>query len=60
LKPRDWQIDMSQFPWVQGELYKNWRWMQSDDFKDEFLSKRLRLQSYTIHLPKGTVRKIYD
>ena len=60
LKPRDWQIDMSQFPWVQGELYKNWRWMQGDDFKDEFLSKRLRLQSYTIHLPKGTVRKIYD
>lgn len=60
LKPRDWQIDMSQFPWVQGELYKNWRWMQGEDFKDEFLSKRLRLQSYTIHLPKGTVRKIHD
>ena len=60
LKPRDWQIDMDQFPWVKGDLYKNWRWMQCDDFKDEFLSKRLRLQSYTIRLPKGTVRKIYD
>ena len=60
LKPREWQIDMDQFPWVRDELYKNWPWMQGDDFKDEFLSKRLRLQSYTIHLPKGTPRKIYD
>ncbi len=60
LRPREWQIDMDQFPWVRDDLYKNWPWMQGEDFKDAFIGKRLRLQSYTIHLPKGTPRKIYD
>ena len=34
-------------------------WVHSPDFKDHFVSERIRLQSWTIHFPKDTKRKVF-
>ncbi len=60
LTPRDPQIDLDQFPFYRDLSYAGeWRWVHSDELKDNFLSKRFRLQSWTIRLPKNTPRKIF-
>lgn len=58
LKPRDPQIDLDQFPFYRDLSYAD-SWVHSPDFKDNFLSHRFRLQSWTIRLPENTPRKIF-
>ena len=54
----EWQIDLNEFPSLRDLNYKG-SWIHSDDLCDNYLSNRLRLQSYTIRLPKGTKRMIF-
>ena len=56
--PGPWQVDLDQFP-ISRDLDLAGTWMHSPDFKDEFVSKRIRLQLWTVSLPRGTERKIY-
>ncbi|MBQ4135912.1 MAG: hypothetical protein IJD73_02480 [Clostridia bacterium] len=54
-----WQIDLDQFPSLRDLNYKA-SWISGKDLKDEFLSDRLRLQSWTIRLPKNSERFIFN
>ena len=56
--PDAWQIDLDQFPMYRDLSYKN-TWVHCASLEDNFLSKRFRLQSWTIRLPKGTQRTIF-
>jgi hypothetical protein len=56
--PREWQIDLNEFPRIKNCTYKGW--VHYKDFPDNFLSKRLRLQSWTLRLDRGTPRKVFD
>lgn len=58
LTPSEWQIDLNEFPRLKKLSYKG-TWVHSDDFEDKYLSKRARLQTWTIRLPKDTPRKIF-
>ncbi len=60
ITPADWQIDMSQFPATRDQNLVNTWIAHSPDFKDEYLSRRIRLQSWTYRLPRGTARKIFE
>ena len=53
-----WQIDLDEFPALRDLNYKG-SWIHADSLEDNFLSKRLRLQSWTVRLPKDTKRKIF-
>ncbi len=57
--PGPWQIDLDQFPWMKTISYKN-NWVHSPDFKDEYLSNRFRMQSWTIRFDRETPRKVFD
>ncbi len=60
VNPNTWQIDLDQFPFYRDLSYTGeWKWVHSPDFKDNFLSHRFRLQSWTIRLPKNTPRKVF-
>ena len=59
LQPGDWQIDMDQFSDIKNMSLKN-TWVHSSEFEDRFISHRLRLQSWTIRLPKGGPRLILE
>lgn len=50
-------IDLDQFPQLRDLTY-NTPWSLSKTLEDNFLSERLRLQSWTIRLPEGTKRFI--
>lgn len=56
--PDKWQIDLNEFPLLRNQRLVGW-WIHSDSFKDEYISDRARLQTWTIRLPKGTKRRIY-
>ncbi|MBE6626773.1 MAG: hypothetical protein E7628_06295 [Ruminococcaceae bacterium] len=56
--PDKWQIDLNEFPMLRNQRLVGW-WIHSDSFKDEYISNRARLQSWTIRLPRGTNRKIF-
>lgn len=56
--PDVWQIDLDEFPFWRDLNYKG-SWLHSKDFEDKYLSKRFRLQSWTLRLPKDTPRKIF-
>jgi len=56
--PDRWQIDLNEFPHLR-DLNLKGSWVHSPDFEDRWLSDRLRLQSWTIRLPKGSPRKIF-
>lgn len=58
VSPDAWQIDLDQFPMYRDLSYKN-TWVHCASLEDNFLSKRFRLQSWTIRLPKGTRRTIF-
>lgn len=59
VKPNQpWQIDLDQFPSLRDLNYKG-SWVHADSLNDDYLSDRLRYQSWTIRLPKGTKRKIF-
>lgn len=53
-----WQIDIKQFPMLENMNYKH-SWIYSDGFGGDVLAKRIKLQTWTFRLPKGTARKIY-
>ncbi len=63
--PDKWQIDLNEFPrlrdieFKKGNTWDNTWIIHSDTLKDNYLSTRARLQSWTIRLPKGTQRKIF-
>ena len=54
----EWQIDLDEFPSLRDLNYKG-SWIHSNELLDSYLSDRLRLQSWTIRLPKGTARTIF-
>ena len=54
-----WQIDLNEFPSLRDLDYKA-SWISGKDLKDDFLSDRLRLQSWTIRLPKNSERFIFN
>ena len=59
LTPRPAQIDLDQFPIIRDLSLKE----KGDGefcFKDVYTTKRYRLQSWTIRLPAGTDRKIFN
>ena len=59
IKPnKQWQIDLDQFPTLRDLNYRN-SWINSEALNDDYLSDRLRLQTWTIRLPKGTKRMIF-
>ena len=58
VQPGVWQIDMDQFPIVRDRSYKG-VWIHWDQLEDNYLSKRLRLQSWTFRFEKGTCRKVF-
>ena len=57
LAPAPWQIDLNEFPAVR-DMKLSGGWIHCDIFKDEYLSHRFRLQSWTYRLPANTARKI--
>lgn len=59
--PAPWQIDLDQFPRYRDFTYDNKIWViHSEDMKGDILHKRIRLQSWTIRLPKATPRLVFD
>lgn len=59
VKPNQpWQIDLDQFPSLRDLNYKG-SWVHADSLNDDYLSDRLRYQSWTVRLPKETKRKIF-
>jgi len=56
--PDKWQIDLNEFPRLRDADYVL-SWVHSEDFKDEFITDRARLQTWTIRLPKLSKRKIF-
>lgn len=56
--PDKWQIDLNEFPTLRNQRLAGW-WVHSDSFKDEYISDRCRLQSWTIRLPKDSKRRIF-
>ncbi len=53
-----WQIDLDEFPALRDLNYKG-SWIHAESLEDRFLSDRLRLQAWTIRLPKDTKRRIF-
>lgn len=58
LVPDEWQIDLNEFPRIKKLNYKG-TWVHTPDFEDKYLSKRARLQTWTMRLPKDTPRKVF-
>jgi len=56
--PDKWQIDLNEFPRLRDCNLRG-TWMHADTLEDKYLSDRLRLQAWTIRLPKGTYRRIF-
>ena len=58
VSPAPWQIDLDEFPVIKDMTLAG-GWIHSPDFKDHFVSNRIRLHSWTIHFPKGSKRKVF-
>jgi len=56
VEPAPWQIDLEKIPGITY-TYRG-TWLHCDNFEDNQLSKRQRLQSWTLRLPKDTNRYI--
>ena len=56
--PGEWQIDLDQFPSLKNMDFSN-IWIHAKSLKDNYLSDRFRLQTWTIRLPKETKRKVF-
>lgn len=52
LMPRAQQCDLSRLPWVSKVRFEN-TWLFSPDFKDRYLSDRLRLQAWTARVERN-------
>lgn len=53
-----YQIDLDEFPSLRDLSYKG-SWVHADTLEDNYLSNRLRLQSWTLRLPKNGKRRIF-
>ncbi len=62
VSPAEWQIDLNQFPRLRDMCFGkcNWPIETPDTLKDVVLSKRARLQAWTIRLPEGTNRLVFE
>ncbi len=59
--PGDWQIDLDQFPRLRDiHFHHVWPIDTPESLKDVVLSKRAKLQSWTIRLPEGTNRLVFE
>ena len=59
--PDVWQIDLNEFPALRDLKYNTKLWpIFNPDLKDNYLSDRERLQSWTIRLPKDTKRLAHE
>lgn len=58
VSPDVWQIDLDQFPRLR-DMNLAHRWVDVKDLEDNHLSRRARLQTWTIRLPQGTPRKVF-
>ncbi len=56
--PDKWQIDLNEFPKLRDCNLRG-SWLHADTLEDKYLSDRMRLQTWTMRLPKGTKRKIF-
>lgn len=56
--PDKWQIDLNEFPRLRDLTVKG-SWVHSPKLEDRYLSDRMRLQTWTIRLPKGSKRRIF-
>lgn len=60
VEPGPWQIDMTQFTALRDlDLGKLWYDCACSNFRDKYLSDRLRLQTWTVRLPKRTQRTVF-
>ena len=55
--PGTWQVDLDQFPPLRDMNLKQ-RWVDTKNLMDNHLSRRARLQTWTIRLPRGVQRKV--
>ncbi len=62
VSPADWQIDLDQFPRLKKVRFYPCPWPieTTESLKDRVLSKRAKLQSWTIRLPEGTSRLVFE
>ncbi len=60
--PGDWQIDLNQFPRLRDICFNpcDWPIETPESLQDLVLTKRAKLQSWTIRLPQGTQRTVLD
>lgn len=60
--PDVWQIDLDQFPYLRDITFNpcGWPVETPESLQDVVLSKRARLQAWTIRLPEGTNRFVFD
>ncbi len=60
--PADWQIDLNQFPRLRDIRFRSSGWSieTPESLKDVVLSKRAKLQAWTIRLPEGTNRLVFE
>ncbi len=56
--PDKWQIELNEFPRLRDLALKG-SWIHLNSYEDKYISDRLRLQSWTIRLPKMSKRKIF-
>ena len=56
--PDKWQIDLNEFPRLRDLSLKG-SWIHMESYEDKYTTDRLRLQSWTIRLPKLSKRKIF-
>ncbi len=62
VQPGAWQIDLGQFPRLRDICFNPCGWIVEtpESLQDLVLSKRAKLQSWTIRLPEGTGRLVFD
>ncbi len=62
VQPAAWQIDLDQFPRLRDIRFERCAWPieTPETLNGEILSKRARLQAWTIRLPEGTPRLVFD
>ena len=56
--PGPWQIDLDQFPALK-DMHLEKSWINTEWEEDRHVSRRARLQSWTIRLPQGSFRTIF-
>ncbi len=61
LQPADWQIDLNQFPPLRDCCFNPGYWPieTPESLEDKVLTKRAKLQSWTIRLPQNTPRLVF-